>query len=66
MPEDMRREAMLIIERMPEGASLEDIVYELYVRAEIERGLQDIREGRTLSHEEVMRSVAKWLQSAGQ
>jgi predicted transcriptional regulator len=54
-----------VIEQLPDDASLEDIIYELYVRQRIERGLQQSEKGETVSHGEVMRDVARWLQSAG-
>jgi predicted transcriptional regulator len=65
MPDVTKRDVIELIEKMPDDARLEDILYELYVRSEIEHGLSDLRNGRTLSHEEVMRSVSDWLQSAG-
>lgn len=57
--------ARRIIEQMPDDASLEDIMYQLYFRATIDRGLEELRTGKTVSHEEVKRSLAKWLQSIG-
>ena len=66
MAETVRDETIRYIETLPVDASLDDIVYALYVRAQIERGLADIRQGRTVSHEEVMRDVEEWLRSAGQ
>jgi hypothetical protein len=65
MAEGAKGEVLKIIQTMPEDASLEDIFYELYVRVHIERGLDDVTHDRTLSHDEVMRSVTEWLQSAG-
>jgi len=60
------KEATLrMIEHMPDDASLEDIMYELYFRQRIDRGLRELDEGKTVSHEEIKRSLAKWLQSAG-
>ena len=56
--------AMRIIKRMPDESSLEDIIYELYVRQRVDRGLRELDEGKTVSHAEVRRSVVKWLQSA--
>lgn len=32
-----------------------------YVEKSIERGLKDIKEGRTIPHEEVMKKYKKWL-----
>ncbi len=54
-----------MIERMSDDASLEEITYELFFRERVDRGLQELDEGKTISHEEVKRSLGKWLQSAG-
>jgi predicted transcriptional regulator len=45
--------ARQVIEHLPEQASWDDIMYELYVKQKIEEGLADIEAGRTLSHEAV-------------
>jgi predicted transcriptional regulator len=45
----------------PDGASFEDIQYHFYVREKIERGLQDVEEGRIVSEEEMERTMQKWL-----
>ena len=60
-----KQAALRIIERMPDEASLEDIMYELYFRARVDRGLRELDEGRAVSHDDVKRSLVKWLQSAG-
>ena len=66
MAEATKQDVLRIIESMPDDASLDDILYELYFRAKVEAGLEDFRQGRTLSHEEVMQRITHWLQSAGQ
>jgi predicted transcriptional regulator len=66
MARPTKQDVLRIIEGMPDDASLEDILYELYLRAQVEAGLEDFRAGRTVSHDEVMREFAKWLQSAEQ
>lgn len=60
-----KQAALRMIRRMPDDASLEDIMYELYFRQRVDRGLRELDEGKTVSHEEVKRSLVKWLQSAG-
>ncbi len=50
----------LILEGLPEDASLEDIQYHIYVRQKIEQGLADVEAGRVVPHEEVQRRLAKW------
>jgi predicted transcriptional regulator len=57
--------ALKLIEQLPDDATLDDIMYALYVRQKIERGLRDIEAGNTVSHEDVMRQVGEWLRSAG-
>lgn len=45
--------ARQIIEHLPEQATWDDIMYELYVKQKIEEGLADVEAGRTVPHEEV-------------
>ncbi len=54
-------EVRRMLERIPDESSFEDIQYHIYVREKIERGLEDIKEGRILSQEEVERRMSKWL-----
>lgn len=61
----IKQAALRMIERMPDDASLEDIMYELYFRKRVDRGLRELDQGKTVSHEEVKRGLVKWLQSAG-
>lgn len=42
-----------IIDHLPEQATWDDIMYELYVKQKIEEGLADIEAGRTVPHEQV-------------
>ena len=49
--------ARVLIERLPDTATFDDLMYELYVRQKIEAGLKDAAEGRVLSHEEVVREL---------
>lgn len=65
MSGNSKRTVLRIVEGMPEDASLEDIMYELYFRQRVDRGLRELDEGETISHDEVERSVAEWLRSAG-
>jgi len=58
--------ALKMIEQMPPDASLENIMYELYFRQRVDRGLQEFDAGKTISHQEMKKSLAKWLQSPGQ
>ncbi len=45
--------ARKIIDHLPEQATWDDIMYELYVKQKMEEGLADIEAGRTVPHDEV-------------
>lgn len=49
--------ARQVIERLPEQATWDDIMYELYVKQKIEEGLKAADEGRTISLEEAKRRL---------
>lgn len=48
-----KEEAMLLISRLPEEVSWEDIMYRLYVKQKVEAGIKAAEEGRTVPHNEV-------------
>ena len=56
-----KREALALIQQLPDNASLEDIQYHLYVREKVEHGLRDLKSKQTLSQKEVERRMKKWL-----
>ena len=54
MPElSIKEEAKRLIDALPENSSWSDLMYEIYVRREIETGVADLDAGRYKSHEEV-------------
>ena len=48
-----KEEAKRLIDSLPENASWNDLIYEIYVRKEIEAGLDDLENGRWKDHDEV-------------
>ena len=54
-------EVRKMLDQLPDDSTFEDIQYHIYVREKIERGLDDIQQGRTLSQAEVERRMDKWL-----
>jgi predicted transcriptional regulator len=48
-----KKSARDLIDQMPEEASWDDIMYELYVKQKIESGIQDVSEGRVAAHEDI-------------
>lgn len=56
-----KEEVRKMLECRPHDVSFEDIQYHIYVREKIERGLQDIQEGRVLGQEDIEDRMSKWL-----
>ncbi|HED18782.1 MAG TPA: hypothetical protein ENI74_04685 [Gammaproteobacteria bacterium] len=50
---DIKHALHTLADQLPEDATWKDVVYEIYVRQEIEAGLKDIEEGRFKTVEEV-------------
>ncbi|PID41379.1 MAG: hypothetical protein CSB48_14865 [Proteobacteria bacterium] len=46
-------EARRLIDHLPDQASWNDIMYELYVKQKIENGLKAVEEGRTIPQDQV-------------
>ncbi len=56
-----KQEVGKLLEQLPEETTLEDIQYHLYVLQKVQRGLNDIREGRVYTQEEMEKRFAQWL-----
>ncbi len=50
---NIKQEAHRLIEQLPENATWDDLMYEIYIRQAIEAGLADSEVGRTLDVKEV-------------
>lgn len=56
-----KQEVKELLDTLPEDTTFEDIQYHLYVRQKVQRGLQDIDEGRTHTQDEVEKRMEKWV-----
>jgi len=48
-----------LVDRLPDDASWEDLMYQIYVREAIEAGLHDAEAGRLVTHEEAVRRLRR-------
>jgi len=53
---------MELIKGLPDDVTLDDIMYHLYVKQKILRGLEDINQGKIHDHEDVKKMARKWLE----
>ena len=57
----LKEEVIALIKELPEDATLDDIIYHLYVKQKLLKAKEDIAQGRTYSHEQVKDMAEKWL-----
>lgn len=55
-----KQEALEAIQRLPEHADTEEMIYRLYVLENIRRGQQDAAAGKTESAEDVLKDIQSW------
>jgi predicted transcriptional regulator len=58
--ESTKAKMVEIIREQPEDASYEEIMRELAFRRMVDRGLEDVRTGRTISNEEMAHRIRTW------
>ena len=53
------KEARKLLDNLPDEASWDDVMYEMYVRKKIDEGIKAADEGKLLLHEEVKKRLLK-------
>lgn len=54
-----KKQILDMVKKLPEKATWDDIMYEIYVRKKIEAGLQAADEGRVIPHQDVKKRFIK-------
>jgi predicted transcriptional regulator len=60
-----KAEALELIKKLPDDVSTGAIMEELFFKQQVEKGLQDVAEGRVLTQEELKERIARWRKSVG-
>lgn len=53
----VRDDARRLVDQLPDDATWDDLMYQIYVRQSIDAGLADIRAGRLVTIDEVRRRL---------
>ena len=56
-----KEQVLDMVRALPDDATIDDIMAELYFRIQVDSGLSELDAGRGIPHEEVQRRLAKWL-----
>jgi len=62
MTSNLKEEIIDLIRKLPEDATIDDVMYHLYVKKKILAGLKDLEQGKVIPHEQVMENVKKRLE----
>ena len=62
MTSNLKEDIIELIKKLPENATIDDIMYHLYVKKKIIAGMEDIEHGRVIPHEQVMENAKKRLE----
>jgi predicted transcriptional regulator len=57
----VKSQIIKMIKDLPEEASIDDIIAELYFRLQVDKGLKELDEGNYISHKEVVERMSKWI-----
>ncbi|MBP8083671.1 MAG: hypothetical protein KAZ87_10780 [Spirochaetes bacterium] len=60
MQTTVKQEALKAISSLPDTATIEDMMYRLYVIEKVNKGLDDKKNGRVTSHENLIKEIQKW------
>lgn len=60
-----KAEALEMIKQLPDDVTTAVIMEELFFKQQVEKGLQDVAEGRVLTQQELKERIARWRKSAG-
>lgn len=56
----LKQEALDTIAQLPDDANMDDIMYRLYVLDKIQKGQEAVKQGKTLTSEELQKEIDTW------
>jgi len=57
----IKEQVIHMIQSLPEDATVDDIMSELYFKLQVDAGLRELDEGKGIPHEEVQKRMSRWL-----
>jgi len=60
MQQTLKQEALEAISKLPDNANMDDIMYRLYVIDKVKRSQQAVKNGKTISVDELKKEVQEW------
>jgi len=60
---EVKQQVIQMIQSLPDDVTIDDIMAELYFKLQVDAGLQELDEGKGISHEEIEKRMSKWLKT---
>ncbi len=57
----VKEKVIELVKALPEDATVEDVIEELYFKLQVDEGLAELDRGEGIPHEEVEKRMSKWL-----
>lgn len=57
-----KQQVLELIKELPEEVDIDELIHRLYLRQKLEAAEKDVREGRLISHEEVVKETSRWFE----
>jgi len=57
----VKEQVVKLIKAMPDDATLDDIMAELFFKLQVDAGLKELDAGKGIAHEEVGKRMSRWL-----
>lgn len=57
-----KQQLLELIKGLPEEVDIDELMYRLYLTQKLEAAEKDVREGRLISHEEVVKETSRWFE----
>ena len=58
--ENLKQRVITIFKKLPDNATIEDMMYRLYVIEKIRKGKEAIKDGKAISVDDLKKEIEKW------
>jgi len=57
----VKEQVIDLVRSLPEDVTIDDVMAEIYFKAQVDEGLKQLDEGKGLDEDEVERRLSKWI-----
>ncbi|MEK7813201.1 MAG: hypothetical protein AAB296_05510 [Candidatus Desantisbacteria bacterium] len=57
----MKEEAIQMIQQLPDKVTADDIFSELYFKLQVDLGIKELDESKSISYQQVKEQMSKWI-----